>query len=91
MFTPTQSLVKQLREGFSAEKCAHTLLEVVTTLLGAIGVKVQAKVIGVNTKSKVDVKTVAKSVNDLTAVMSAIMAGSKVNVLKMWEDKNVKK
>lgn len=91
MYTPTPSLVKELREGFSAEKCATTLLDVVTTLLGAIGVRVQTKIVHIDEDAKVDVSKVAGCVNDLTAVMSAIMAGSRVNVFQMWEDKNVSK
>jgi len=91
MFSPTPGLVKNLREDFSAEKCAQALINVMTVLMAAIGVRIHAKVIKVEKDAPVDSAAVVQSINDLTAVMSSIMAGSKIDVMKMWEGKNVAK
>jgi len=91
MFQPTQEIMKHLREGFSAEKCATALMDTAVLIASSFGVAVSYSIKDVEEGAEVDGDALTKGVNDLTAVMSAIMAGAKVNVLTMWEKKNVKK
>lgn len=88
---PDRQLIDHLRNNFSHKNVADELLKIVKELCAAIGVEINTQIVSVNTKHKVDVKTVMAGIPRLSAVMGAVYAGSGINPFKVIEEhENVK-
>ena len=83
---PDSDLLKELRNNFTVLKCSELLARVTRDICAALGVTIKYEIVRVNPEPVIKRADIAKNLSGLITIISAVLAGSKVNPTSVLKD-----
>jgi len=83
---PDSDLLQELRENFTVLKCSELLARVTRDICAALGVTIKYEITDVNPEPVIKRADIAKNLSGLITIVSAVLAGSKVNPISVLKD-----
>ena len=83
---PDSDLLQELRDDFTVLKCSELLARVTRDICAALGVTIKYEITNVNPEPVIRRADIARNLSGLITIISAVLAGSKVNPLSVLKD-----
>ena len=83
---PDSDILVELRNEFTTLKCAELLARVTRDICAALGVTIEYKVTHVDNEPKIKRTVIADNLSGLITIISAVLAGAKVNPISVLKD-----